>query len=89
MKVTTHASAANFLESAGDWLEREESLNNMILGLAGRLAKAERPSDPPAVMTSSAASLPQPSASTRIPSLAPPIVCSGRSGVAVSARTTW
>lgn len=50
MKVTTYASAKDFLAAAGEWLEREEVLNNMILGLAGRLAKADKPADPPAVM---------------------------------------
>ena len=50
MKVTTHASAVEFLQTTEDWLEREESVNQLLLGLASTLADADTPRDPPAVM---------------------------------------
>jgi hypothetical protein len=50
MKVTAHKSAGEFLDTAGDWLERAESLNNLMLGIAARLAEEDKPSEAPAVM---------------------------------------
>ena len=50
MNVTTHASAREFLEAAGRWLERQEATNNLMLGLATRLACAEKPTGPAPVM---------------------------------------
>ena len=50
MNATTYATAAAFLDAAGEWLEREEPVNNLILGLAGRLATTDKPPDPPVVM---------------------------------------
>jgi hypothetical protein len=50
MTVTAYTSAKEFLEAAGTWLEREEALNNLMLGIAARLAEEDKPRDPPAVM---------------------------------------
>jgi len=56
MKMTTYDDAKHFLQDAQDWLEREESLNNMMLGLAIRLAGADKPPGKPAVMMTVAGS---------------------------------
>ncbi|MDY7010654.1 MAG: GNAT family N-acetyltransferase [Planctomycetota bacterium] len=50
MKATTYTSGSKFLEVAGNWLERQEVVNNLMLGLATRLANAEKPAEPPPVM---------------------------------------
>lgn len=50
MKVTVHSSPEAFLAAAGAWLEREEALNGLILGLAARLAGASEPPEVPAVL---------------------------------------
>lgn len=38
MKVVRHNTAAEFLAKAGDWLERAEAENNLILGIAAFFA---------------------------------------------------
>ena len=50
MNVTTHTSAKAFLEAAGEWLERQEVVNNLMLRIAARIASAETPPDPPPVL---------------------------------------
>lgn len=50
MKVTTYHDASHFLHDAEDWLEERASVNNMILGLARKLATAQSPATPPPVM---------------------------------------
>jgi len=56
MHVTAYASASEFLQAAGAWLEREEALNGLMLGLSARLAGQDKPSDPqPVMMTASGA----------------------------------
>lgn len=51
VKVLTYQAALDFLAAAGSWLEDHESVNNLMLGIAARLA-ATGPGDPPAVMVS-------------------------------------
>jgi len=46
MKVTAHELATDFLDVAGTWLEREEAVNGLMLGLAGTA--------PPVMMTATA-----------------------------------
>ena len=50
MNVTIHASAKDFLDAAGSWLETQEAVNNLMLGIAARIAGAEEPAGPPPVM---------------------------------------
>jgi uncharacterized protein len=50
MQVTRYDDANDFLRAAGAWLEQRESVNNLMLGLAARLAGGWRPVDAPAVM---------------------------------------
>lgn len=38
MKIVRHKSARSFLERAGAWLERSEAENNLLLGIAERVA---------------------------------------------------
>ena len=40
MKVVRHNTAAEFLAKAGDWLERAEAENNLILGTAAFFASS-------------------------------------------------
>lgn len=51
MNVTIHKSAREFLDIAGHWLERQEAVNNLILGLANRLAGTEKTVPSPIMMT--------------------------------------
>ena len=50
MDVTSHASATDFLDAAGGWLEKQEAANGLMLGLAARLARTEKPPPPKPVM---------------------------------------
>ncbi len=50
MKVIIHESAKKFFEIIDPVLKGQEAANNLMLGLATRLAKAEEPADLPAVM---------------------------------------
>jgi hypothetical protein len=47
MKVTTYDTAKGFLDTAAGWLERQESTNTLILGLAGRISRTTEPTKPP------------------------------------------
>jgi len=50
MNVATHTSAKEFLKAAGHWLQSQEAINNLMLGLAARLSGAEKPTKPTPVM---------------------------------------
>lgn len=52
LKAVMYKSAGRFLDAVGDWLEQCESTNNLMLGLAARLAGETSPPDPaPVLMT--------------------------------------
>ncbi len=52
MKLTRHEAAAAFLACARDWLEQNEAANNLILGIAVRLAEyPDRVKAPPYLAT--------------------------------------
>jgi len=50
LEAVTYESAGRFLDAAGDWLEHRESTNNLMLGLAARLAGETSPADPAPVL---------------------------------------
>ncbi len=52
MNITIHKTPTEFLAAAGDWLYEREAVNGLMLGLANRLANAEKPAEiPPVMMT--------------------------------------
>jgi len=50
ISLTIHNKANDFLNACRQWLEREEIVNNLILGLAGRAAGGCQPAAPAPVM---------------------------------------
>ncbi len=50
MNITIHKTPKDFLATAGDWLYEREVVNGLMLGLATRLAGAEKPAEAPPVM---------------------------------------